>query len=95
MRERSQERDLGLRAVKDPIASSWGEVLKALSPMATEEETIKATNFYRAFGTGRIVLFLGSLLTLVFFLTAIIGGVMHAKQKKTAVRAAAAERRAR
>ncbi len=89
------ERDVGIKTFKDgPLADGWLDMFKnAFS--RTEEGTAKATNFCRAFGTGRIVLFIGSLLNFMFLFSAVFGGAKHAKAQKAAVRAAAAERRGR
>ena len=52
-------------------------------------------NFFRAFGTGKLVVLLGALWTEVWLMLAIFGGVKAAKQQKGARSSAAAERRKR
>jgi hypothetical protein len=89
------DRDLGIKAWKDgPLAEGWMDALKGAFSR-TEEGTMKATNFCRAFGTGRIVVFVGALLNFMFLIGAVFGGAKHAKAQKAALRAAAAERRGR
>lgn len=77
-----------------PMATGWLDAIK-LGMSGAEEDVTKAGNFVRAFGAGRIVLFVGSLLNFTFLLSAVFGGAKHAKAKKAAARAASAERRSR
>ncbi|MEZ5965874.1 MAG: hypothetical protein R3F56_18710 [Planctomycetota bacterium] len=77
-----------------PIAESWLDAIKA-GMSGSADEVPKGSNFLRAFGTGRVVVFIGSLLNFVSLVSAVFGGAKHAKAQKAAVRAAAAERRGR
>lgn len=89
------DRDFGIRAFREtgaPMADSWLDAIKS-GLARTQEGTERAGNFVKAFGPGRIVLFVGALLNFVFLLSAVFGGAKHAKAQKAAARAAAAERR--
>lgn len=87
-----------------PIASSWGGLFDAMKGsipfLAADQESqmraaLEVENFFRAFGTGKVVLFVGSLLTVVFFFTAVMGGAKKVSEQKQARSAAAAERKRR
>ncbi len=88
-------------AVQDYVAQGicardWGEVFDGLFGMLTgSQEGRSAGNFFRAFGTGKLVLFVGALMAEVFFLMAILGGAKAAKAQKKARSASASERRRR
>jgi hypothetical protein len=76
------------------LASGWIEAIQ-LGMGGSEDGVQKAANFVRAFGAGRIVVFIGAALNVLFLLSAVFGGAKHAKAQKAAARAALAERRGR
>lgn len=78
-----------------PIVKSWGEFFGAIPKMFYPEESLKLGNFLRAYGTGRIGVFLGALLAEVFMILAIVGGAKKIQEDKAARRAAASGRRGR
>lgn len=89
------DRSAGIRTWKGgELASGWLDAVK-LGVGGDPEGLSKAGNFVRAFGPGRVVVFIGSLLNCVSLLSAVFGGARHAKAQKAAARAAAASRRAR
>lgn len=87
-------RNHGIATFTGPVADGWLDAIK-LGMGGTPEGVTKASNFARAFGTGRIVLFVGAALNFLFLLSAVFGGAKHAKVQKAAARAALAERRGR
>lgn len=79
-----------------PIVQSWSEFFEAFFDVKNQEAQLRAGNFVRNFGSGRIVLFLGALLAEVFMLLAVFGGAKAAKAQKaqrTAQKATGARRR--
>lgn len=88
------ERSYGIQTFQGEMASGWLDAIK-LGSGGTPEGVTKAANFVRAFGPGRIVLFVGTLLNVLFLLSAVFGGVKHGKAQKAAARSALAERRGR
>ena len=55
----------------------------------------RVENFFRCFGTGRIILMLGAVLAEVFFIMGIAGGAKQNKQQKQERQRQAAERKRR
>lgn len=91
------DRDAGVQAfiaAKRPMADGWSDMFSQAFAR-TAESTDKAMNFCRAFGTGRIMLFLGAALNFWFLLGAIFGGAKQIKAQKAARMAEKAEKRAR
>jgi hypothetical protein len=90
-------------AVRDYIAqgktvSGWGELFSAIKESVIHKDAnrgMQVENFFRAFGTGKVVVFLGALMAEVSFLTAVFGGAKKVSQQKQARQAAAPERRRR
>ena len=88
-------------AVRDYVnqgkcVASWGELSDSILGMLRgSPEGLKAGNFFRAFGTGKVVLLLGALMAEVSFVMAIFSGAKAAKQQKQARHASASERRRR
>lgn len=83
---------------KDMTVASWGELFESVQLSLFQKDAaagLKVENFFRAFGTGKVVLFVGALLAELFFIMAIFGGAKAAKEQKMAARAASAERRRR
>ena len=76
-------------AVKDFIAAgesmptNWGEFFDAQFALKDPAEQLRADNFIRAFGLGKIVVFLGALLAELSMLMAVFGGAKHAKAQKS------------
>jgi len=67
-----------------PIATSWGEVFDGMMSPKDPVATGKVGNFFRAFGTGKLVVFLGALLAELFMILAVFGGAKTAKAQKAA-----------
>lgn len=87
-------------AVKDYIAQGkvpaewgWGDFFSAFFSFKDPVAQANADNFVRAFGSGKIVVFIGAVLAEVFMVMAVFGGAKHAKQQKAASAAARASRR--
>lgn len=75
-----------------PMVDGWKNLFQTAFDRADTLRGEKVGNFCRAYGTGRIVLFLGSALNLWCVLMAVFGGRKAAKAQKAA-RAAASPRR--
>lgn len=74
-------------------AGSWGDVFGNLLGMINGTTGgHEASNFFRAFGPGKVVLFFGALLAEIAFMRAILGGAKAAKAQKKARQAGAARR---
>ena len=88
-------------AVRDYVeqgkcVASWPELSDSIFGMLRgSAEGLKAGNFFRAFGTGKLVLLLGALMAEASFVMAIYGGAKASKKQKQARHASAAERRRR
>ncbi len=83
---------------ENKTVGSWGDLFAALKGSVIDKDAamaLKVENFFRAFGTGKIVLFVGALLAELFFVTAIFGGAKKNKENKMARAAAAPERKRR
>ena len=77
-------------------AQNWGDVFGNLFGMIRGTAGgHEASNFFRAFGPGKVVLFVGALLAEVAFMRAIVGGAKAAKAQKKARQAGTAGRRRR
>ena len=79
-----------------PIAKNWGELFGALPAVFTGSDADSAmtvSNFFRAYGSGRVVLFFGALLAEVFLVMALVGGVSEVNAQKKAKVAEARARR--
>ncbi|MHC5064627.1 MAG: hypothetical protein ACYTG5_11715 [Planctomycetota bacterium] len=70
-----------------PIAADWGEVWAGMTDFNNTAATEKVGNFFRAFGTGKVVVFVGAFLAELFMLLAVFGGAKAAKQQKAAKQA--------
>ncbi len=67
-----------------PIAANWSEVWAGITDPTNPVATAKVGNFFRAFGTGKVLVFLGALLAELFMLLAVFGGAKAAKAQKVA-----------
>lgn len=79
---------------------TWGQLFKdmvtALGKSADAPvAAMKVETFFRCFGTGRLFVFFGALLSEVFFVAGIVGGAKQNKQQKQARMGQAAERKRR
>ncbi len=71
-------------AVAVPIAVDWSEVWAGMTDFNNPAATEKVGNFFRAFGTGKVFVFVGAFLAELFMLMAVFGGAKAAKQQKVA-----------
>lgn len=76
-----------------PEGWGWGDFFGAFFDFRNQEAQQQADNFVRAYGSGKLVVFVGALLAEVFMLMAVFGGAKHAKAKKAAGAAPARARR--
>lgn len=84
------------------ISMGWGELFSdmgtALSkdaPAVTGAAANNVENWFRCFGSGKMILFLGAVLAEVFFIMGLAGGAKQNKQQKVARAKQAAERKRR
>ena len=84
------------------ISAGWGELFSDMGTALGKEEASKTSaaamrveNWFRCFGTGRIMLLLGAFLAEMFFIMGLVGGAKQNKQQKVARSKQAAERRRR
>lgn len=71
-----------VRAGKIPAEWGWGDFFSAFFDFKNRESQLAADNFVRAFGSGKIVVFLGAVLAEVFMVMAVFSGAKHAKAQK-------------
>ncbi len=67
-----------------PIAKDWAEVFSGFARPTDTELFAPSSNFFRAYGTGKIVLLIGSFLAEFYMIMAIFGGAKAAKTQKAA-----------
>lgn len=77
-----------------PMPLGWGEFFEAFFDFNNVEAQLKADNFVRAYGSGKIVVLVGALMAELFMVLAIFGGAKAAKLQKAAKREASAARQA-
>ena len=66
--------------------------IRVMNPMAPAAAA-RCEMFFRSFGTGRFFVFLGALLTEIYFILGIVGGAKKNKEQKAARQAQAGKRR--
>ena len=74
------------------IVQDWGDLLSTLVDREDPDRFLKAGNFFRYFGPGKLFVFVGAALVELYFVLGIFGGAKQIKQAKAA-RAAGGRRR--
>ena len=69
-------------ATGNAVPENWSDFFSKFFDVQNFESQMKADNFVRWFGAGRIVTFLGAVLAEVFMLLAVFGGAKAAKAQK-------------
>ena len=75
------------------ITTGWGELFSTMFDREDAERYLKVGNTFRYFGTGKLFVALGGILSLVFFVLGVVGGAKEIKAKKEAARTQASARR--
>jgi len=81
---RHQARSIGATRI---VIESWGEFFRLLPSFKTKEISFEIDEFMRAFGTGKIVLWFGSILAEIFLVMGMVTGVRAGKAKKAVMEA--------
>ena len=75
------------------VVDSWAKFGEYLAHFKTPEYSEQVDNFLRAYGSGKIVLMIGSLLAVVYFLMGVMSGMKAGKAQKAAAESARAARK--
>jgi hypothetical protein len=71
-----------MRASGEPMPDGWRDFFSAFFDVKNPDAQLKADNFVRGFGSGKIVLFLGAVLAELSMLLAVFGGAKTARAQK-------------
>jgi hypothetical protein len=87
----------GLLPSDAPVSGSWKELFGDMGSGLAKSESaaLRVEHFFRLFGPGRFVVFLGALLAEVSFFGGVLAGMKKNKQDKMQKQMAAAERKRR
>ena len=78
-----------------PVAQNWGDFWTCLKSFKNPEFAEKLNNWFRYFGTGKIIVFLGAVYAEFHLMKAIFGGVKAGQQKKVQAQTSRTSRRGR